>query len=236
MLGQCIIHLEGKSMAVFSGQDLLCIRGERLVFSKLNFTLKSGGALVLIGHNGAGKSSLLRMMAGLLSPRAGVMSWDGDPLTDDMDEHRERLHYVGHHDAIKPVLSVEENLMFWAGLRNNAGDARQNFKEALDIFSIPHLIDVPGRFLSAGQKRRVNLARIIASKSALWLLDEPTTALDRETIKKLEDVMEAHRQEGGMIVLSTHSDVNLSNPDVLNVGDFVAAHGYESASLLAEGI
>lgn len=223
-------------MATFTGQDLVCIRGERLVFSKLNFSLNSGGALVLIGRNGAGKSSLLRMMAGLLSPRGGVMSWDGESVSDDMDEHRERLHYVGHHDAIKPVLSVEENLMFWAGLRGDEDAARQNFKEALDIFSIPHLIDIPGRFLSAGQKRRVNLARIIASKSPVWLLDEPTTALDKETIKKLEDVMEVHRQNGGMIVLSTHSDVNLSNPDVLNVGDFAAARGHESASLLAEGI
>lgn len=223
-------------MATFAGQDLVCIRGERLVFSKLNFSLESGGALILIGHNGAGKSSLLRMMAGLLSPRGGVMSWNGEPVSDDMDEHRERLHYVGHHDAIKPVLSVEENLMFWAGLRDDEGAARANFKEALDVFSIPHLIDIPGRFLSAGQKRRVNLARIIASKSPVWLLDEPTTALDKETIKKLEDIMEVHRQNGGMIVLSTHSDVNLSNPDVLNVGDFVAARGHESASLLAEGI
>jgi len=223
-------------MGTFAGQDLVCIRGERLVFSKLNFSLKSGGALVLIGHNGAGKSSLLRMMAGLLNPRGGAMTWDGVPISGDMDEHRERLHYVGHHDAIKPVLSVEENLLFWAGLRDVEGAARLNFKEALDIFSIPHLIDVPGRFLSAGQKRRVNLARIIASKSPVWLLDEPTTALDKETIKKLEDVMEVHRQNGGMIVLSTHSDVNLSNPEILNVGDFVAARGHESASLLAEGI
>jgi len=223
-------------MAIFAGQDLVCIRGERLVFSKLDFTLESGGCLTLIGHNGAGKSSLLRMMAGLLHPADGVMSWDGEPVQDDMDEHRERLHYVGHHDAIKPVLSVEENLKFWAGLRSDASEAQANFKEALDIFSIGHLIDVPGRFLSAGQKRRANLARIIASKSPLWLLDEPTTALDKESIKKLEDVIEAHRAKGGMVVLSTHSDMNINNQQILNVGDFSAARGHESASLLAEGI
>ncbi|SCA57125.1 Cytochrome c biogenesis ATP-binding export protein CcmA [Candidatus Terasakiella magnetica] len=223
-------------MASFTGQDLVCIRGERLVFAKLDFTLESGGCLTLIGHNGAGKSSLLRMMAGLLSPASGVMSWEGEPVSQDMDEHRERLHYVGHHDAIKPVLSVEENLKFWAGLRSDASKAQANFKEALDIFSIGHLIDVPGRFLSAGQKRRANLARIIASKSPLWLLDEPTTALDKESIKKLEDVIEAHREKGGMVVLSTHSDMNIKDQQVLNVGDFTAARGHESASLLAEGI
>lgn len=223
-------------MAIFAGQDLVCIRGERLVFSKLDFTLESGGCLTLIGHNGAGKSSLLRMMAGLLHPADGVMSWDGAPVQDDMDEHRERLHYVGHHDAIKPVLSVEENLKFWAGLRSDASEAQANFKEALDIFSIGHLIDVPGRFLSAGQKRRANLARIIASKSPLWLLDEPTTALDKESIKKLENVIETHRAKGGMVVLSTHSDMDIDNQQILNVGDFSAARGHESASLLAEGI
>lgn len=223
-------------MATFTGQDLLCIRGERLVFSNLNFSLQSGGALVLIGHNGAGKSSLLRMMAGLLSPKAGEMRWQGEPILDDMDEHRERLHYVGHHDAVKPVLTVEENLMFWAGLRSDEAHARPNFIEALEVFSIAHLIDVPGRFLSAGQKRRVSLARIIASKSPVWLLDEPTTALDKASIKKLENVMEKHRSTGGMVVLSTHANVNITDPEVLDVGDFVAAFGHESASLLAEGI
>ncbi|NVJ90052.1 MAG: heme ABC exporter ATP-binding protein CcmA [Methylocystaceae bacterium] len=223
-------------MARFSGQDLVCIRGERLVFSQLNFTLESTGCLTLIGHNGAGKSSLLRMMAGLLRPAAGLMSWDKTPITDDMDDHRERLHYVGHHDAIKPVLTVEENLKFWAGLRSDASEAQANFKEALDVFSIGHLIDVPGRFLSAGQKRRANLARVIASKSPLWLLDEPTTALDKDSIVKLEQVIEAHREKGGMVVLSTHSDMNIKDQHILDVGTCAAARGQESASLLAEGI
>lgn len=223
-------------MAIFAGQDLVCIRGERLVFSKLNFTLESGGCLTLIGHNGAGKSSLLRMMAGLLRPAAGTMTWDGQGVLDDMDEHRDRLHYVGHHDAIKPVLTVEENLKFWAGLRSDASEAQANFREALDVFSIAHLIDIPGRFLSAGQKRRANLARIIASKSPVWLLDEPTTALDKESIKKLEEVIEKHRENGGMVVLSTHSDMNIKDQQILDVGTFSAARGHESASLLAEGI
>lgn len=223
-------------MAQFNGQDLVCIRGERLVFSGLTFTLESQGCLTLIGHNGAGKSSLLRMMAGLLSPAAGVMSWDGEPVQEDRDAHRERLHYVGHHDAIKPVLTVEENLKFWAGLRSDPEEAEANFIEALDVFDIAHLFDVPGRFLSAGQKRRANLARIIASKSPLWLLDEPTTALDKDSIKKLENLIERHREKGGMVVLSTHSDMNIAHQNILDVGQFSAARGAESASLLAEGI
>ncbi len=223
-------------MAVFSGHDLVCIRGERLVFAKLDFSIQSGNCLTLVGPNGAGKSSLLRMMAGLLRPASGDMSWDEKSVHGDMDEHRERLHYVGHHDAIKPVLTVEENLKFWAGLRSDADEALANFKEALDVFSIGHLIDIPGRFLSAGQKRRANLARIIASKSPLWLLDEPTTALDKESIKKLEGAIMAHRERGGMVVLSTHSDMDLADQNILNVGDFAAKRGHESASLLAEGV
>ncbi len=121
-------------------------------------------------------------------------------------------------------------------MRSDANEAKANFREALDVFSIAHLIDVPGRFLSAGQKRRTNLARIIASKSPVWLLDEPTTALDKDTIKKLEGIIEAHREKGGMVVLSTHSDMNIKDQNILDVGTFTAQRGHESASLLAEGI
>lgn len=223
-------------MTIFSGQDLVCIRGERLVFSKLTFHVEKGDCLTLIGRNGAGKSSLLRMMAGLLKPSMGTMQWDDQPVSDDMDDHRERLHYVGHHDAIKPVLSVRENLQFWAGLRADAAEAKANFEEALNEFSIAHLIDIPGRFLSAGQKRRVNLARIIASKAPLWLLDEPTTALDKASIAKLESLIERHRANGGMVVLSTHSDMKLARQTILDVSEFSARRGHENASLLSQGV
>lgn len=223
-------------MSTFSGKELVCIRGERLVFSKLDFTVQSGGCLTLIGRNGAGKSSLLRMIAGLLRPTVGDMFWDDISVREDMDEHFERLHYVGHHDAIKPVLSVRENLQFWAGLRSNAAEATANFEQALDEFDIAHLIDVPGRFLSAGQKRRVNLARIIAAKAPVWLLDEPTTALDKASIAKLENLIERHRKEGGMVILSTHSDMHLADQNILDVSTFSAKKGHESASLLAAGI
>lgn len=223
-------------MTGFRGQSLVCIRGERLVFSKLDFDLEPGGALVLVGRNGAGKSSLLRMMAGLLRPYSGEMFWNDAPIHDDMDDHRERIHYVGHHDAIKPVLSVKENLRFWAGLRSDAQQAERHMENALNVFDITHLMDVPGRFLSAGQKRRANLARILTSPAPIWLLDEPTTALDVQTIAKLEKAIETHRQSGGMVVLSTHSEMNLTNPTTLNVSDFTAARGQESASLLAQGI
>jgi len=207
--------------AQFSGEKLICVRGERTVFRGLDFSMTAGDALILIGPNGAGKSSLLRMMAGLLQPAAGEMLWtqgdEGENVHDDMDVHGARLHYVGHHDAVKPVLTAAENIGFWAHIRGQGEDA---IKDALDVFDIQHLYDVPGRFLSAGQKRRVNLARIIAAPAPLWLLDEPTTALDKATIKRLEDAIQAHRDAGGMVVLSTHADVNTPDAMTLDLADF----------------
>ncbi|MBF0247235.1 MAG: heme ABC exporter ATP-binding protein CcmA [Alphaproteobacteria bacterium] len=204
-------------MTLFQGEDLMCVRGERTVFRGLGFQLDAGGALVLIGPNGSGKSSLLRLMAGLLRPAEGRMTWDGEDALDEFDEHGARLHYVGHHDAVKPVLSVAENIAFWAGVRGRGEDG---VRDGLATFDIAHLYDVPGRFLSAGQKRRVNLARIIAAPAPLWLLDEPTTALDKATIKRLENAIADHRSGGGMVVLSTHADIDMPGANVLNLADF----------------
>jgi len=207
------------------------VRGERTVFAGLNFTLEAGGALILIGHNGSGKSSLLRLMSGLLGAASGTLTWDGEETSEDPEAHGGRLHYVGHHDAVKPVLSVAENVSFWASLRSSTNDVQQATKTALDAFGIGHLADVPGRFLSAGQKRRVNLARILAAPAPLWLLDEPTTALDKETIASLEATIARHREGGGMVVISTHSDMELDAFQVLDLANFtVRQTGLEQAS------
>jgi len=220
-------------MTTFSGHDLTCIRGERLVFQGLNFSIDAGDALVLIGPNGSGKSSLLRVMAGLLKPATGHLAWNGASVNDDPEEHRGRLHYVGHHDAIKPVLSVEENLHFWAGLHAGGNSANLAVEKALEILSIPHLAEIPGRFLSAGQKRRANLARIFAAPAPVWLLDEPTTALDKASIANLEEAMAEHRAGGGMIILSTHMDVALENHKTLDLADFeVPLTPFEAGDLM----
>lgn len=207
-------------MSVFSGKDLVCVRGERTVFTGLDFALDSGGALVLIGPNGSGKSSLLRLMAGLLKPVAGALLWDGEKTHEDPEAHGGRLHYVGHHDAVKPVLNVSENVSFWATLRKGGTNTQVSVEAALAAFGIGHLADVPGRFLSAGQKRRVNLARILAADAPLWLLDEPTTALDKQTIAALETTIARHRENGGMVVISTHSDMELDAFQVLDLSEF----------------
>lgn len=209
-------------MACFSAESLDCVRGENHVFHGLNFSLNSGDALVLVGPNGSGKSSLLRMMAGLLRPYAGVLAWDGEDIREEPDAHNARFHYVGHHDAVKPVLSVAENILFWAGLRGGGAD---DFARALAVMDIAHLAGAPGRFLSAGQKRRVNLARIIAAPAPLWLLDEPTTALDKASIARLEAAIAQHRATGGMVVVSTHSDIALARGEVLDVGDYCPNFG-----------
>lgn len=203
----------------FAGHGLGCIRGGRAVFAGLDFSLIPGGAVVLLGPNGSGKSTLLRVMAGLLKPTAGRLGWDDGDIGADADRHHVRTHYVGHHDAIKPVLSVAENLGFWARLHDPA-TAAARVAAAMDRFGLAHLAAIPGKMLSAGQKRRANLARLLAAPSPLWLLDEPTTALDRATIAQLEQVLADHRARGGMAVVSTHQDIALPGAATLHLDHF----------------
>jgi heme exporter protein A len=191
-------------MAEFSGMDLVCVRGERTVFTDLSFQLTSGGALILAGPNGAGKSSLLRMMAGLLPPAAGVLAWDGAAVTDDAEGHSRRVRYVAHADAVKSALTVAENLRTWAVLWGGPANAEERGGKALAAFGIDRLADVPGRYLSAGQKRRLALARLLVAPASLWLLDEPRTGLDSDAERRLDRAAETHRAAGGMVVMALH--------------------------------
>jgi heme exporter protein A len=206
----------------FTGHDLTCIRGERTVFSGLGFELASGDALLLLGPNGSGKSSLLRLMAGLLRPAAGTVAWDGADTRDDPDAHKERLRYAGHQDPVKPTLTVEENLAFWAALAERSARA-DAAGAALETFGLAGLKAVPGRYLSAGQKRRLSLARLVASPALLWLLDEPTAALDKDAVGRLRQAIIRHRAHGGMVVASTHADLDLAGACSLDLGAFVAS-------------
>ena len=193
-------------MAEFSGHDLVCVRGERTVFTGVSFSLGARGALVLTGANGSGKSSLLRLMAGLLAPAAGHLAWDGTDVSLDPDAHHRRLRWIGHADAVKPALSVVENLRTWASLWGGRAHAEARSRAALDAFGIARLADVPGRYLSAGQRRRLALARLLVAPATLWLLDEPRTALDAEAAMRLDDAITRHREAGGMVVLALHGD------------------------------
>jgi heme exporter protein A len=199
---------------VLAVENLACRRGERLVFSGLSFAVEPGGAVLLVGPNGSGKSSLLRVLAGLLPPEAGRILWGGVPVGEDPAEHRARLHFQGHHDAVKPVLTVVETLAFWSGLRGAGAAAAA---AALDRVRLSHLADWPCRFLSAGQKRRLALARLFASPAPLWLLDEPTTGLDADAVASLETAIAQHRASAGVVVLSTHTPVRLPGAATLDL-------------------
>ena len=203
-------------MTMFSGRNLTCLRGGRIVFEKLDFALDTGGALILVGPNGRGKSSLLRVMSGLLRSIAGTVLWGGEEISEEPEAHNQRLHYVGHLNAVKSAFTAAENVAFWAGLRDVPADV----PAALGAFGISHLAEVPGRLLSAGQKQRVNLARIISTPVPLWLLDEPATALDSNALQYLRNAVIRHCSGGGMVIVATHADLGLDGAETMSLADF----------------
>lgn len=182
--------LEADSLAAF--------RGERLVLRDVSFAVPHGGALVLSGPNGSGKSTLLRLLAGLGRAAAGRLLWDGEDALADRTAHAARVAYVGHLDAVKPGLTVAENLQFAARL------TARNVHAALGHLHLGALADLPARMLSAGQKRRLALSRLALSDAPLWLLDEPTVGLDALSIEQLAFMLAAHRTGGGMVIAATH--------------------------------
>lgn len=204
--------------------DLACLRGERIVFAGLGLGVPAGGAILLTGPNGSGKSTLLRLLAGLLAPIRGTVAWDGTPVAEAPDRHRARVAYVGHLDAVKPAMTVRESVAFWGGLstggRAAGAGADDPVEAALLAMDIVHLADVPGRLLSAGQKRRANLARLFAAARPLWLLDEPTVALDRASVGRLEAGIAAHRAAGGVVLASTHAPIDMPGALTLRMEGF----------------
>ena len=205
--------------------DLACRRGERLVFAGLSFRLPAGGALVLRGANGSGKTSLLRLLAGLIAPAAGRLSWGPTPIQDDLAGHRARLHYVGHQDGVKPGLTPRETLVFWAALRGCGIRCRASVLEAaLAAFALEPVADWPCRWLSAGQRRRLALARLSVTPASLWLLDEPFTALDHDNQNRLEQAIAAHRAGGGRVILATHLSIEIGTAVGIELDAFAPPH------------
>lgn len=195
-----------------SADNLACERGGREVFRGIDFSLAEGEALAVTGRNGAGKSSLLRLIAGLLRPSGGTLTLDGGDAEATVGE---QAHYLGHQDAMKASLTVTENLTFWT--RYLGGGA--NPAIALDTVGLAALRDLPASYLSAGQRRRLSIARLIAVKRRLWLLDEPTSALDAVSQAKLTELMRAHLAGGGMIVAAMHGAIGLERARELKMGD-----------------
>jgi heme exporter protein A len=203
-------------MATFGGTALTCIRAERIVFRNLSFALASGALIELRGANGSGKSSLLRILAGLMPPAEGRLTWNDAPLGEDRDAHRARVNYLGHLDGVKGALTVEENLRFWMQLRG--GSREQLLRQALASFQLEKLAVRPARSLSQGQRRRVALARLVACPATVWLLDEPASALDTAGAAALDHVIAAHLGTGGMVAMATHE--KLRHAAVLDLDGF----------------
>jgi len=190
-------------MMRLSATGLGCIRGLRSVFSGVNLELSSGRALALVGPNGSGKSSLLRLIAGLLRPAQGSIALEGGDTERTIPE---QAHYQGHLDALKPSLTVAENLGFWA---RYLGGRAAGSDEALAAVGLGALADLPAAYLSAGQRRRLSLARLIAIPRPIWLLDEPNSALDAAAQERLTELMRQHLGTGGMILAATHGPLGI---------------------------
>lgn len=193
-------------------KDLVLSRGGRRVLAGVNFTLKAGETLLVTGPNGAGKSTLLRALAGLLSPAEGGVSLTGPQVSDAASAY---AHYVGHAEAQKNALTARENLSFWAALLGGGGLPPE---AALGRFGLAHVAGLPFGWLSAGQRRRVSLARLLVAPRPLWLLDEPATALDVAAQAQFAGLMREHLAAGGLIVAATHAPLGLDGARELRLG------------------
>jgi heme exporter protein A len=201
-------------------EKLILCRGGRTVVDGLSFRLKAGETLRLTGANGAGKTTLLRALAGFIAPNEGSVRLEG---AGEDDERREQLHFVGHLDGIKAHLSVAENLAFWAGYLSDRPASEASLAAALDRFGLDGLEDIPAGYLSAGQKRRLALARLAVAKRPLWLLDEPTVSLDASAVDRLIAAINEHIAGGGLAVVATHAALKLDSVREIRLGPAEAA-------------
>jgi heme exporter protein A len=195
---------EGK----LSVDRLSCARGDRMLFQDLSFDLEPGDLLHLKGHNGSGKTTLLRALAGLLMPEAGEIRWQGRPIRRLREEYTRHLLFLGHLNGIKGDLTAAENLRFAASLDGFRLDETRAW-QILSKIGLRGHEDLPTKYLSQGQKRRVALARLFANDARLWILDEPFTALDVDAVAQLQDLIREHIDDGGIAVLTTHQAVEL---------------------------
>lgn len=199
------------------GDKLSAIRGGRALFAELSFSVAGGEALLVMGPNGAGKTTLLRMLAGLARPTAGHARLEGGQADAALSE---QCHYVGHANAIKGSLTVAENAGFW---RRFLGAGRDDVDAALEAFGLAALRDIPAGYLSAGQKRRLGLARLRLAERPVWLLDEPTTSLDSGAQEGLARAVNAHLARGGTVMAATHVPLGFAGARELHLGQVAQA-------------
>jgi heme exporter protein A len=191
-----------------SGRDVRCVRGGREVLSGLDFEVSSNEALAVTGPNGSGKTSLLRIVAGLLTTSGGSIDLDGGEPELTLPE---QIHYLGHRDALKPALSVVENLSFW---RNFLGGEVSDPGDSLRQVGLDHAAHLPAAYLSAGQRRRLSIARLLAVRRPIWLLDEPTSALDTAGQALFADLTRDHLARGGLVLAATHAPLGIETREL----------------------
>lgn len=209
-------HAERRPALRLDVRDLAVARGGRAVLTGVNFSVAGGEALVVTGRNGAGKSTLLRALAGLLPSLSGAIALAG---AEEDAELAQEAHYLAHSDGMKAALTLEENLAFWAAYLGRSDDRRSRpVAEALAVVGLSHAAFAPFGALSAGQKRRAALARLLVAFRPVWLLDEPLTALDRASREKFAAVMRDHCARGGLIVAATHEPLGLEEAGELALG------------------
>jgi heme exporter protein A len=201
----------GPTFPMLDAIDLECVRGTRRLFSGVSFALAPGECLLVQGPNGSGKTSLLRILAGLARPEKGEVRWNGEPIAQIADDYRDALAWCGHANALKEDLTPSENLLAAAALGGRAL-GREQARSALDSLGVGHLDALPVRALSQGQKRRVALARLPLAERRLWVLDEPVTSLDARAADTLSGLVDAHLERGGLAVLTSHQPLALRSP------------------------
>jgi heme exporter protein A len=201
-------------------EHLQCIRDDRVLFDDLNFTLSAGQMLQIEGRNGCGKTSLLRILCGLTLPTAGIVYWKNQDIQDINSSYWATLAYIGHANGVKADLTPLENLAMTPALA--ATPTSTPLANALEQVGLYGFEDVPTRTLSAGQQRRVALARLLVSQAPLWILDEPFTALDKAAIRMIEGWLDAHIKRGGMTILTSHHTVNCEQATFLRLDQLSA--------------
>jgi heme exporter protein A len=194
------------------GEMLSSERGGRTLFSELAFQVSSAQTLVLLGGNGAGKTTLIRIIAGIAKPDRGRLRFEGGHAEQGLGE---QCHYVGHLSAVKTSLTVHENATFWSRF---LGGAAQRIAGALEVFGLAALQGIPAGYLSAGQRRRLGLARLLLAERPIWLLDEPMVSLDAAAQAIVTRVANAHLATGGLVVAATHAPLGFSAPRELHLG------------------
>jgi len=192
---------------------LECVRCDRRLFTNLSFSLSKGELLYLYGHNGCGKTTLMRAVCGLLQPTEGEIRWDGEPIRELSEEYTREVLYIGHKNGIKDDLTALENLRILSTL-DGVHMTEEQAWDALERIGLRGFEDLPTQVLSQGQKRRVALARLLAHQAKLWILDEPFTALDKAAVELLQQVIREHLDQGGMAFLTTHQEVKLTEGQV----------------------